>query len=72
MTSADPLFNEEAAAEYLGGAASPISVRTMQRWRLEGAGPSFIKLGRLVRYRQSDLDDFIQGHRIDSTSTLVA
>ena len=69
MTTLNPLYNEQAAAAYLGGALTPLSTRTMQRWRFEGFGPSYIKLGRLVRYRQSDLDAFIQNYRFESTSS---
>lgn len=68
MEHTDTLYNEEHAARYLGGSESPISVRTMQRWRLEGLGPTYVKLGRLVRYRQSDLDEFIQFNCLASTS----
>ena len=53
------LYDEDAAGKYIGGALSPISTRTLQRWRLEGVGPTYVKLGRLVRYRQSDLDAFL-------------
>ncbi len=45
------LYDEETAGKYIGGASSPISTRTLQRWRLEGVGPTFVKLGRPVRYR---------------------
>lgn len=62
------LYDEEAAGKYIGGTASPISSRTMQRWRLEGVGPTYVKLGRLVRYRQSDLDDFLDESSCTSTS----
>lgn len=71
MTTHNALLNESSAAKYLGGENSPISVRTMQRWRLEGLGPKYVKLGRLVRYRQSDLDDFIQSNCLTSTSCIV-
>lgn len=71
MNTANPHYNEESAAEYLGGSEAPISVRTMQRWRLEGGGPTYIKLGRLVRYRKSDLDGFIQSCRLISTSVQI-
>ena len=29
------------------------SVRTIQKWRVSGAGPGFYKLGRSVRYRRA-------------------
>ncbi len=64
------VYDELSAARYLGGIKSPISVRTMQRWRLEGLGPRYIKLGRLVRYRQSDLDEFIQLNCLTATSNI--
>lgn len=31
------------------------SVRSLQRWRLEGAGPAFVRIGGSVRYRMSDV-----------------
>ena len=62
------LYDEAAASKYLGGEVSPISTRTMQRWRLEGVGPVYIKLGRLVRYRRHDLDAFLEERACRSTS----
>jgi hypothetical protein len=68
MTPETALYDEEGAAKYIGGADSPVSTRTMQRWRLEGVGPTYVKLGRLVRYRQSDLDAFLEKSMCTSTS----
>lgn len=68
MTTANTLYDERAAAAYLGGSEAPLSTRTLQRWRLEGFGPTYIKLGRLVRYRETDLDEFIHDRRFSSTS----
>lgn len=65
------LYDEEAAGKYIGGATSPISTRTMQRWRLEGVGPIYVKLGRLVRYRRHDLDTFLEERTCTSTSSGV-
>ncbi len=31
----------------------------LRRWRRERRGPRFVKLGRLIRYCQSDLEDFV-------------
>ncbi|WP_425450498.1 helix-turn-helix transcriptional regulator [Virgifigura deserti] len=61
------LFDEEGAGRYLGG-TRPVSKRTLQRWRLEGSGPVYIKLSRSVRYRKSDLDAFIAAGLRHSTS----
>lgn len=62
------LYDEEAAGKYIGGTESPVSSRTLQRWRLEGVGPTYVKLGRLVRYRQADLDTFLEERACSSTS----
>ncbi len=62
------VFGERDAGKYLGGERHPVSERTLQRWRLEGVGPKFLKLGRLVRYRQSDLDRWVDAQLRTSTS----
>jgi predicted DNA-binding transcriptional regulator AlpA len=55
----DSLLDEHAAGVYLGGSDAPISPRTMQRWRGARTGPAYVKIGRLVRYRRSALDDYL-------------
>ena len=47
------LVTERDASECLG-----VSVRTLQKWRLQGSGPRFVKLGHAVRYDGRDLDPF--------------
>jgi hypothetical protein len=68
MSLASILYDEDAAGKYIGGTQSPISTRTLQRWRLEGVGPTYVKLGRLVRYRQTDLNSFLEERTRTSTS----
>ncbi len=58
------LFNEDQTSEYLGN----ISVKTLQRWRLEGNHLPFVKLGKAVRYRQEDLDNYVIDNLRSSTS----
>jgi len=53
------LLSPASAAEYLGTADAPVSVATLNWWRVKGRGPTFVKIGRRVFYRQSDLDAFI-------------
>ena len=67
----DPLFDETLAGAYLGGVETPVSPRTLQRWRLEGTGPVWVRLGRLVRYRQSALDAFLNDGVRRSTSQVA-
>ena len=68
MANNTVLYDEEAAGKYIGGANSPVSSRTLQRWRLEGVGPTYVKIGRLVRYREADLDTFLEERACSSTS----
>lgn len=60
--AADPLLPESAAAAVLGG-DKPLSVKTLQAWRVAGSGPRYVKLGSglraAVRYRRSELMRFL-------------
>jgi hypothetical protein len=35
-----------------------IAPRTLERWRAEGRGPQFVRIGRHVRYRKIDIQAF--------------
>jgi hypothetical protein len=35
------------------------SEKTLQRWRAQGTGPRFVKIGGRIGYRDPDLDAFI-------------
>lgn len=52
------------AARYLG-----VSAKTLNNWRWLGAGrgPSFVRLGRSVRYDVRVLDAWMAGRTFDST-----
>jgi hypothetical protein len=45
-----------------------LSERTLERSRVSGFGPPFCKLGRRVLYRADDLDQWIAGRVVSSTS----
>jgi excisionase family DNA binding protein len=45
-----------------------LSQRTLERFRVSGAGPTYVKAGRLVRYREHDLEKWIDSRAIGSTS----
>lgn len=51
------------AAEYVG-----LSVSMLAKMRCLGGGPAYLKLGRAVRYRQDDLDVWLNARRARSTS----
>ena len=48
------LMTEDETSEIL-----KCTVAALRRWRRERRGPRFVKLGRLIRYRQSDIEDFV-------------
>ena len=56
-----------AAADYLGYAES-----TLEKKRLTGDGPPFIRLGRVVVYDTRDLDAWLVQRRARSTSEPTA
>lgn len=51
------------AADYLG-----MAIATLNRWRCHGEGPMYLKIGRSIRYRKSDLDEFLNSCERKSTS----
>lgn len=65
MTYDELLTVEEAAARL------KISKHTLNRWRVTGEGPPFVKYGpRLVRYIEVALLDWERGRMRRSTSDL--
>ena len=50
----DPLMRSAAVAEYLG-----VVIPALEKWRQLGTGPDYIKVGRLVRYKKSALDEWL-------------
>ncbi len=61
------LFDTEAAAAHLH-----LSKAYVEKLRLAGGGPTFLKLGRAVRYRRSDLDRWLDAQARTSTSEVAA
>jgi hypothetical protein len=58
----DRLLTEAQAADYL-----QLSIRTLQAWRVKGAGPLFVKAGRIIRYRRYDLLVWVKNQTVQST-----
>ena len=50
------------AASYLG-----LAVSTLNKWRSYGGGPRFMRLGRAIRYRQSELDTYLIEQTVDGS-----
>ncbi len=63
QSSDRPNVDTRRAAELLG-----MSRRTLEKWRGEGNGPPFLKLGRRVLYATADLEAWVRSRRRRSTS----
>jgi predicted DNA-binding transcriptional regulator AlpA len=63
MIPLEPLLDEVQVAKLIGR-----GVATLQKDRVRGTGPRFSKMGRLVRYRPADVDDWISARARHSTS----
>jgi predicted DNA-binding transcriptional regulator AlpA len=53
----EPLTESEAAA-CLG-----LKVATLRAWRHQSRGPTFVRLGRAIRYLRADIDAFLAANR---------
>ena len=63
MTTRNELLTTIQAAAYVH-----LNRRTLERYRVTGEGPKYLKLGRLVFYRKSDLDAWLDARVRRSTS----
>lgn len=58
------LLNTEQAAVYLG-----VTPRTLEVWRcVKRHAIPYIKVGRLVKYRKSDLDAWLVSHTVNGNA----
>ena len=60
------MLTEQDAADVLCQ-----SVRTLQKWRVTGFGPSYFKIGRSVRYRRQELTEWVESRRMAHTSQII-
>jgi predicted DNA-binding transcriptional regulator AlpA len=58
-----PLLTQRQASEML-----VLSERTIERLRVSGLGPKFIRVRRSIRYRVVDLEEWIASRVVISTS----
>ena len=68
MSTATPptLLTRDQAAEFLG-----VQVQTLASWACSGRySLPFLKVGRCVRYRVSDLEKFLADRTVTSTGQL--
>jgi excisionase family DNA binding protein len=53
----DALLDTEEAAEYMR-----VPAGTLRQWRYLGRGPAYVHVGRAVRYREGDLDAWLEAN----------
>ena len=54
------LLDTRQVAELLN-----VSTTLVEQWRASGEGPTYIKMGRLIRYRVEDVDKFITKNTVE-------
>jgi len=59
----DSLFTPNQLAEYL-----TLKPKTLETMRRRGDGPRFIKVGRSVRYRGIDINEYLDEQTRESTT----
>jgi excisionase family DNA binding protein len=55
-----PLASPEELSEYLG-----VPVNTLYQWRHRGIGPKALKVGRHLRYRWADVEEWLDAQTVD-------
>lgn len=58
----------EALDTHQAAAVAGLAPGTLRKMRISGEGPRFLKLGRAVRYRAADLEEWLSARVISSTS----
>lgn len=59
----DIVIDAAAAAAFTG-----LAVATLAKLRCVGGGPKYLKLGRKIVYRRSDLSDWLNARRVANTT----
>ena len=55
----DRILNERTVADILS-----LSVKTLQAWRRQKRGLAYVKMGRAIGYRESDIDAWQRKSRV--------
>lgn len=53
--------------EYFSQLAG-VPLQTVYGWNSKGTGPRYVRVGRHVRYRQSDIDAWLDSHSVEPRS----
>jgi excisionase family DNA binding protein len=72
MRDASPALPVQGELLTVAEAASllKLSPRTLDKWRLQpGVGPAFVRVGSAIRYRGSDLKDWLNSRTVSPSLT---
>ena len=58
------MFTQAALAEKF-----EIPEATLVHWRYKGIGPAYLKIGRHVRYRESDVNKWLEAQRVEQKAS---
>ena len=61
------VLNSQQAGAYLGCSES-----VLRLWRSQGQGPRYFRAGKLIRYRRTDLDAWIEARLCEPESAAKA
>jgi excisionase family DNA binding protein len=61
MTRLDELLSPQDLADYLD-----VPLNTVYRWRHRGGGPAAFRVGKHIRYRRNDVEEWIEVQLQDS------
>jgi predicted DNA-binding transcriptional regulator AlpA len=51
----EPYWNDRAVAQFYN-----VSTSKIRRWRREGKGPKWVRIGGAIRYNPLDVKDFLE------------
>lgn len=57
-------LTEAEASRYLTAAGLPTQAQTLRAWRYRGRGPAYLHPEGKIRYRESDLNAFLENSRV--------
>jgi len=61
------MLDDKQAAEQIG-----CTFHALRKWRLLGKGPRYHKVGRLVRYAETDLAAYLDANRVQPAAQVEA
>ena len=62
---------EELLIPQEGADKLKVDVQLLNQWRSARKGPKFLKLGRFVRYKASDLKEWLDSRAVETNLKLV-